>query len=60
MDIFFVHQADTLYLLFLINTKRIIAAAGVTPSILKACPRVFGLIVLSLNLISFDNALNES
>ena len=32
----------------------IYAAAGVTPSILRACPKVFGLISLNFDFISFD------
>ena len=38
----------------------IIAAAGVTPSILRACPSVFGLIFFNLDLISFERPLKES
>ena len=35
-------------------------AAGVTPSILIACPSVFGRIFISFDLISFDNPLKDS
>ena len=35
--------------------NKIYAAAGVMPSILRACPRVEGLILINLDLTSLDS-----
>ena len=42
------------------KAKSIIAAAGVTPSMRKACPSVLGFINFNLDLISLDRLLKFS
>ena len=39
--------------------RSVIAAAGVTPSILRACPKVLGLIFFNLDLISLERPLKD-